>query len=57
MKNELFKEYSDRLNILDENIRKLSVSYAREFHGLGQCSKEEALERGIAKAEMESRKL
>ena len=57
MKKELFKDCSMRLNMLDENIRKLAVKYAEEYYITNQCSKEEALERGIVKAEMEMRKV
>lgn len=46
-----------RLNMLDENIRNLAVSYAEEYYTTNQCSKEEALERGIVKAEMGIRNL
>ena len=57
MKKELFKDCSMRLNMLDENIHKLAVKYAEEYYTTNQCSKEEALERGIVKAEMEMRNL
>lgn len=57
MKNELFKDYSMRLNILDENIRKSAVKYAEEYCIKNKCSKDEALERGIVKAEMGRRKI
>ena len=57
MKDELFKDYSMRLNMLDENIRKLAVKYAEEYYTTNQCSREEALERSIVKAEMEMRNL
>ena len=46
-----------RLNMLDENIRESAVKYAEEYYTTNQCSKEEALERGIVKAEMEMRNL
>mgnify|MGYP001193728635 CR=1 FL=1 len=57
MKKELFKDYSMRLNMLDGNIHKLAVKYAEEYYTINQCSREEALERGIVKAEMEMRNL
>ena len=57
MKDELFKDCSMRLNMLDENIHKLAVKYAEEYYTTNRCSKKEALERGIVKAEMEGRKL
>ena len=57
MKKELFKDCSMRLNMLDENIHKLTVSYAEEYYTTNQCSKEAARERGIVKAEMEGRQL
>jgi len=46
-----------RLDMLDENIRKLAVKYAEEYYTTNQCSREEALERSIVKAEMEMRNL
>ncbi len=36
-----------RLNMLDENIHKLTVSYAEEYYTTNQCSNEEALERAL----------
>ncbi|BAO55259.1 hypothetical protein NMS_1250 [Nonlabens marinus S1-08] len=45
-----------RLNMLDGNIHKLVVKYAEEYYTTNQCSKEEAPERGIVKAEMGIRK-
>ena len=57
MKKELFKDYSMRLNMLDENIRKLAVKYAEKYYTINQFSREEALERSFVKAEMEMRNL
>tara|TARA_R110001583_G_scaffold84860_1_gene222828 strand:- start:1375 stop:1551 length:177 start_codon:yes stop_codon:yes gene_type:complete len=57
MKDKLFKDYQERLDILDEDIRAVALKYARDFHLNNKCSKDEALERGIVKAEMEKRKL
>jgi hypothetical protein len=57
MKEDLFKDYQERLNVLDENIRAVALKYARDFHLNEKCTKKETLERGIAKAEMEKRKL
>lgn len=53
--NSLFKDYQQRLNVLDEAVRKMALSFAEEFYTLDKCSKEEALERGIVKAEMKLR--
>lgn len=57
MKEDLFKDYQERLNVLDENIRAVALKYARDLYVDKKCSKDEALERGIVKAEMEKRKL
>ncbi|CAL66181.1 MULTISPECIES: hypothetical protein [Christiangramia] len=57
MKEDLFKDYQERLNVLDENIRAVALNYARDFYLNKNCSKEEAIERGIVKAEMEKRNL
>ena len=57
MTEDLFKDYQERIDLLDENIRELTVKYAEEFYRANQCSKEEALERGIVRAEMEKRKI
>ncbi|APU70146.1 MULTISPECIES: hypothetical protein [Flavobacteriaceae] len=54
---DLFKDYQERLNQLDENIRVAAVKYAVGFYSNKNCSKEEALERGITKAEMHNRKI
>lgn len=54
--DHLFKEQKGRLNVLDKNTRKLALQYAEEFYNNGN-TKEEALERGISRAEMSLRKL
>ncbi len=53
----LFKDYQERFNVLDENIRALALKYAKDFYLNKNCSKEEAIERGITKAEIANRKL
>ena len=57
MKDELFKDYQKRLDVLDEDIRAVALKYAKDFHLNEKCSKEEAIERGLVKAEMEKRKI
>jgi len=57
MKEDLFKDYQEKLNVLDENIRAVALNYARDFFVNEKCSKEEAIERGITKAEIANRKL
>ena len=57
MKNKLFDDSRQRLEVLDEEIRRAAVKYAEEFYRNEKCSKEQALERGIAKAELEKRNL
>ena len=34
MKEDLFKDYQERLNVLDENIRAVALKYAREFFSI-----------------------
>lgn len=55
--SDLFKDYQKRLDVLDSKIRDAALKYAEEFYRKDQCSKEEAIEKGIAKAELASRKL
>lgn len=55
--SELFEPYKKRLNVLSEEERLRAVKYAEEFYHRDKCTKEEALEKGIVKAEMEFRKL
>ena len=57
MEDDLFNDYQERLDILGEDIRAVALKYAKDFHLNNKCSKEEALERGIVKAEMDKRKL
>lgn len=52
-----FQEYHQRLEVLDEDVRKAALQYAEEFYRQQQSSKEEALEKGIARAELDKRKL
>ena len=53
----LFEDHQQRLNVLDEQARKLATKYAEELYSEGECFKEEALERGITKAEMSLRNI
>jgi monoamine oxidase len=57
MKEELFKDYQKRLNALEEGIRDAVLNYAEELYLNQKCSKDEAIDRAIAKVEMEKRKL
>ena len=57
MSEEKFIQYKDRLNVLDEDVRKAALKYAEEFLKEENSSKEEAIEKAIAKAEMEKRNL
>ncbi|SHM88707.1 Saccharopine dehydrogenase, NADP-dependent [Cyclobacterium lianum] len=61
VKNEavegLFNDYKHHLNALDEDIRWLALKYAEEFYVHDKCTKAEAIDRAIAKAEMEKRNL
>jgi len=40
MKDDLFKDYQERLDVLDEDIRAVALKYARDFHINNKCSKE-----------------
>jgi hypothetical protein len=57
MKEELFKDYQKRLNALEEGIKDAVLKYAEELYLNQKCSKDEAIDRAIAKVEMERRKL
>lgn len=54
---EQFKEFHQRLNVLHEDVREAALNYAISFYRDRNCTKEEALEMGIAKAELEKRNL
>lgn len=43
--NELFKDFQQRLNVLDQAIREAALKYAEEFYQKEKCTKEEALEK------------
>ncbi|MDX5423017.1 MAG: cation diffusion facilitator family transporter [Hymenobacteraceae bacterium] len=53
----LFKAHQQRLNVLDEQTRSIALQYAEALYSGEKHSKEEALERGITKAEMALRNL
>lgn len=57
MQSQLFDDYRQRLEVLVEDVRKEALKYAEEFYQNEKCTKEEALERGIVKAELEKRNL
>tara|TARA_R110002126_G_scaffold3477_2_gene19822 strand:- start:17927 stop:18100 length:174 start_codon:yes stop_codon:yes gene_type:complete len=57
MEEHLFKDYKHRLNALDKDIRMLVLKYAEEFYVHEKCTKAEAIDRAIAKAEMKKRNL
>ncbi|WP_276496209.1 cation diffusion facilitator family transporter [Pontibacter litorisediminis] len=46
----LFKDNQQRLNVLDEQTQTMALKYAEELYSDEDCSKEEALEKGIVKA-------
>lgn len=54
---ESFFKHQHRLNVLQIDVRIQAVKYAESIYKRNKCSKEEALEKGIVKAEMELRKL
>lgn len=54
---EDFREFEKRLSALDNDVRDLALQRASEYFAENKCSREEALEKGIAKAEMEKRKI
>ncbi|MCX2838431.1 hypothetical protein HC174_12180 [Salinimicrobium sp. CDJ15-81-2] len=54
---EQFEEFHQRLSVLDEEVREAVLNYAVSFYQDRNCTKEEALEMGIAKAELEKRNL
>ena len=54
---EEFNNFRQRLAGLDDEIRMRVLEYASEIYHTKDCSKEEALEKAIVKAEMEKREL
>ena len=54
---EEFNEFTYRLEVLSESVRKAALNYAASFYRNENCTREEALEMGIAKAELEKRDL
>lgn len=57
MGEDVFKDYEDRLNLLEKPVKESALKYAKTFLKVEQCTIEEALERGIVRAEMELRNL
>ena len=57
MSKKLFQDHKKRLNVLEEPVRKSAIKYAEIFFKENNITIEEALEKGIAKAEMEQRNL
>ena len=57
MTMEEFKNFEKRLASLEDGVRILALEYASEIYHDHDCSREEALEKAIAKAEMEKREL
>lgn len=55
--SKLFKKFGNRLNALQEEVRELTIKYAEEYYRNSKISKEEAIEKGISKAEMDLRDL
>lgn len=53
----LFEDHQPRLNVLGDLTRSMALRYAEEIYSEKNCSKEEALERGVTKAEMELKNL
>ena len=54
---EEFDNFRRRLAGLDDEIRMMALEYASEIYQSNKCSKEEALEKAITRAEMEKRDL
>lgn len=54
---EDFGEFEKRLSALDEDVRTVALQHAAEYYAENECTREEALEKGIAKAEIEKRKI
>lgn len=55
--SRLFIPFQKRLNVLEETVRQRALEYARQFYLHNRSTAEEALEKGITKAELEIRKL
>ena len=54
---EDFSEFEKRLSALDEDVRTVALKHAAQYFAENKCSREEALEKGISKAEMEKRNI
>lgn len=54
---EDFGEFEQRLGSLDDEVRVVALKYAAQYYAENRCSREEALEKGIARAELEKRRL
>ncbi|WP_169578590.1 hypothetical protein [Salinimicrobium terrae] len=52
-----FEKFEERLNSLDEDIRSSALEYASQLFSKKNISREEALEKGISRAELEKRNL
>jgi hypothetical protein len=52
-----FDEFQKRLNVLDEDVRASALEYAAEIFAEESCTRAEALEKGISRAEMDKRNL
>ena len=52
-----FDRFKKRLNALDEDIRSSALEYASQLFSKKNISREEALEKGISRAELEKRDL
>lgn len=57
MEENDFEKFEKRLNTLDDEIRILALQYAAEIFAEEELTREEALEKGITKAELEKRDL
>lgn len=57
MQEDVFKNFDNRLNVLEKPVKELALKYAKIFLKEEEGTIEEALERGIARAEMDLRNL
>lgn len=57
MEMKFSERFKERLNVLKEPIKNTAVQYAETIFRQGNCSPEEAIERGITKAELDKRNL
>lgn len=50
-----FEKFERRLGLVDEELRASALEYAAEIFAEEECTREEALKKGLSKAELDKR--